>query len=54
MEAPVFLAIFLSDAEEGHRVTYVSRRHLPGKENLKCIQGERDQGYQDLMEVILT
>ena len=29
--------------EEGHRVTYVSRRRLPEKENLKCIQGERDQ-----------
>ena len=28
--------------EEGHHVTYVSRRRLPEKENLKCIQGERD------------
>ena len=39
-----FGKLFLSRClEEGHRVTYVSRRHLPRKENLKCIQGERDQ-----------
>ena len=39
-----FGKLFLSRClEKGHRVTYVSRRHLPGKENLKCIQGERDQ-----------
>lgn len=29
--------------EEGHEVTYVSRHRLPERENLNCIQGERDQ-----------
>ena len=39
-----FGKLFLSRClEEGHQVTYVSRRRLPKKENLKCIQGERDQ-----------
>lgn len=39
-----FGKLFLSRClEEGHQVTYVSRRRLPEKENLKCIQGERDQ-----------
>lgn len=39
-----FGKLFLSRClKDGHQVTYVSRRRLPEKENLKCIQGERDQ-----------